>query len=145
MSELEAEMEAEIRNLAAYCQSGSLNEDGLREQIDSIIMLGVCHNYGHTLPLDQLLILVSINERVTEGMIRVFLEYFPRASSKVSPESGVMPIHMACTNKNITLNIIHSSLIQPPNLSDRQTATVGCQFITSVSIKFGIKRWNWIF
>ena len=45
-----------------------------------------------------------INERITEGMIEYLLEYFPNAAQ--GGLTGSSPLHWACTNKNVTLNII---------------------------------------
>jgi ankyrin repeat protein len=45
------------------------------------------------------------NEKVTEGIIRCLLEYFPD-SAGATDNNGCTPLHYACNNKNITLNII---------------------------------------
>jgi hypothetical protein len=43
-----------------------------------------------------------INERVTEGILRCLLEYFPNADYL----AGQLPLHIALGNKNVTLGMV---------------------------------------
>ena len=53
------------------------------------------------------------NKRVTEGIIRRLLEYFPAAASATDSQ-GFMPLHDACWNRSATLNIIRLLLEAAP-------------------------------
>ena len=57
------------------------------------------------------------NERVTEGIIRPLLEYFPDAVS--TGEDGWRSLYYACENKNVTLNIIRLIVEAAPDHSLR--------------------------
>jgi ankyrin repeat protein len=85
--------------LTEFCRSGSLSLDGLRAiiekhginnhpNIDYDFFHGACHN-----------------ERVSEGILRCLLEYFPNAARDTG-ERGRLPIHIACRNKNVTLGMV---------------------------------------
>jgi ankyrin repeat protein len=84
-----------ISELDAYCNSDSLSEGGLSERIERLTPIGY-----------KFFLAACRNEKVTEGIIRCLLEYFPDAASATDNDSGCTPLHYACSNKNITLNII---------------------------------------
>ena len=55
------------------------------------------------------------NDRVTEGIIRCLLEYFPDAASYADEDSGWTPLLYACDNKSVTLNIIQLLIDAEPD------------------------------
>jgi ankyrin repeat protein len=87
--------------LSAYCESDSLCEDGLREIIDR-------HGFAPNQPDIQSYDFfweACCNERVTDGIIRCLLEYFPGTAS-ATDHDGPTPLHFLCENKNVTLEIM---------------------------------------
>ena len=91
------------RELSAFCESESLSEEGLRRLIEQH---GWTTDNTHHLEMDYGFFHAACeNERVTEGIIRCLLEYFPAAASAVD-EYGYMPLHCACRNNNVTLGMI---------------------------------------
>ena len=88
--------------LLGYCRSESFSEEGLREIIDR---RGLTHNHYFS---DYTIIRAACqNKRVTEGIIRCLIEYFPDTISATDEiGNGLTPLHCACYNKNITLNIV---------------------------------------
>ena len=96
--------------LLELCDSELLSEEGLREIIERH---GLTH---HNNPLSdyKFFRVVCRNERVTEGIIRCLLEYFPDAASAINGV-GWSPLHSACNNKGVTLNIIQILADSSPN------------------------------
>ncbi len=47
---------------------------------------------------------VCLNKKVTEGILRCILEYFPNSARHV--DIGYTPVHILCSNKNATLNMV---------------------------------------
>ena len=91
------------KELLGFCQSEALSEEGLREIIDR-------HGstLNHTLTArkcNKVFRAACRNERVTEGIIRCLIEYFPGGASYIH-ENGSTPLHRACHNPNVTFNII---------------------------------------
>ena len=93
-------IDALLKELFALCRSDSLSEDGLREIIE---------RYGATknpnITHYGFFGLACHNERVTEGILRLLLEYFPYAASFLGRE-GSAPLHEICFNKNATLGMV---------------------------------------
>ncbi|KAK1734147.1 ankyrin repeat domain-containing protein [Skeletonema marinoi] len=54
------------------------------------------------------------NERVTEGIIRCLLEYFPDAGSFTSTD-GKTPLHLICNNTNVTRSMVELLIDAAPN------------------------------
>ncbi len=93
-----------LEELSECCRSESLSEDGLREIIER-------HNWA---PINndpnitnyKFFHWACYNERVTEGILRCLLEYFPNAVRHAG-EGGTLPLHtMLVRNKNVTLNMV---------------------------------------
>jgi len=108
-----------LNELFSYCRSESLSEDGLGEIIErhrlttqnlSSFRLGR-YKFFHA---------ACNNDRVNEEIIRYLLEYFPTAASATNDDNGCLPLHYACQNPNMTLNIIQL-------LIDAAPASVRCQ------------------
>ncbi len=57
--------------------------------------------------------MVCYNERVTEGILRYLLEYFPNAANALS--CGSTPVHLICGNKNVTLGMVQLLIDATPN------------------------------
>eukprot|EP00984_Skeletonema_dohrnii_P031635 scaffold24379_cov115-Skeletonema_dohrnii-CCMP3373.AAC.2 len=94
--------------LLVFCQSDSLSEEGLREIIERHALTGVNH------PCNYISFLVACrSERVTDGIIRCLLEYFPDAASAI--DKGWSPLHCACRNPNMTLKIIQLLIDAAPD------------------------------
>jgi ankyrin repeat protein len=90
-----------LENLVELCQSESLSEKGLREIIREIIGLhGVAPNNDH-----EFFLQACDDEKVTEGILRCLLEYFP-TDVRNDDEEGNLPLHNICRNKNITLGMV---------------------------------------
>ncbi len=100
MSEDNQSIDAMVEELLAFCESDSLSEDGLREVIErygapknpNITDYGFFHE-------------ACVNEGVTEGILRLLLDYFPDAASFFGSDEDV-PLHMMCCNKNVTLGMV---------------------------------------
>ena len=89
-----------VSKLRSYCESDSLSEEGLRA---IILYERLTPNYH--LCNYEFFYEACCNERVTEGIIRCLLEYFPDAARGASA-GGWTPLHYACDSKNVTLEII---------------------------------------
>jgi len=94
--------------LAKLCSSDSLSIEGLRRLIER-----------HGLKPNDIFIGKSFlaacyNERVTEEIIQCLLEYFPAAGSFTTAHGGKIPLHVACLNKNLTLNIVQLLIAADP-------------------------------
>ena len=92
--------------LRSYCKSDFLTEEGLRQIIEHIGLTQ--HNYeyyNYHFDDDGFVHEACYNERVTEGIIRYLLEYFPDVASEFDG-AGWMPLHCACHNNSVTVKII---------------------------------------
>ena len=124
MSESEDSSEQSAKSLSGelfdFCQSDSLSEKGLREIIERRHgftpndKLELTPNYNDELHRNSLHI-ACLNERVTEGIIRCLLEYFPAAATVATDIQGYTPLHFACFNPNVTLNIIQLIIKAAPD------------------------------
>jgi len=126
------------RLLYAHCESDSLSEKGLREIIER-------RGYG-LIPNNpnindyEFFFEACRNERVTEGIIRYLLKYFPAAANATDDNNGWSPLHTACHNKNATLNIVQLLIdaapnsIQSPDKSGALPLHVACQHHESASV-----------
>ncbi len=91
-----------------FCRSESLSEDGLRELFERY----GCTPKNNNLNIDDhdfvdmgFFLMVCKNERLTEGILRCLIEYFPRAGA--TSVSGFTPLHwMLCFNKNATHGMV---------------------------------------
>ncbi len=94
--------DALVEELVAFCRSESLSEDGLRE----IFERQGCapNNNNHVYDYDFFL-WACRNERVTEGILRCLLEYFPDAVNATTSRA-IMPLHYICANKNATQGMV---------------------------------------
>eukprot|EP00985_Skeletonema_marinoi_P019439 scaffold11145_cov104-Skeletonema_marinoi.AAC.4 len=63
--------------LFELCKSEFLSEDGLREIIERHVLT----HHDHRVNDYAFFVQAGMNERVTEGIIRYLLEYFPAAAS----------------------------------------------------------------
>ena len=99
-----------ISELFDFCESESLSEEGLRDIIDRRGLTPNNHNLGNYKFFRD----ACFNERVTEGIIRCLLEYFPDAAN-YTDEYGCLPLHWACKNKNVTFNITQLLIAAAPN------------------------------
>jgi ankyrin repeat protein len=104
-----------------FCGSDSLSEEGLHELIER-------HGWGPNNNLNisnyDFFLGACQNENANEGIIRCLLEYFPAAISATDDE-GRTPLHSACWNKNITLNIVQLLIDAAPNSVRTVEATDG--------------------
>ncbi len=100
--ENQSSIDALGEELLAFCRSGSLSEDGLQEIIKRY---GAPKNQNFT---DYAFFHEACrNERVTEGILRMLLEYFPDAASLFDEEVEFSPLHSVCQhNKNATLGMV---------------------------------------
>ena len=96
-----------LQELEEYCESGSLSEEGLRELFARHELTpGNQNRLSNYDFIDELF----YNERFTEGIIRLLLEYFPDAATFTN-EKGLSPLYYACSilcsHKNdVTLSFI---------------------------------------
>eukprot|EP00984_Skeletonema_dohrnii_P012842 scaffold5242_cov107-Skeletonema_dohrnii-CCMP3373.AAC.1 len=105
------------RELFNYCKCGFLEEEYLRDIIDRHELTLAP---DETLRVDDYKFFLEAcrNSRVTEGIIRCLLEYFPaaaRASYDGSSPLHYACVHAACDNTNVTLNIIQLLIDAAPN------------------------------
>ena len=111
-------MTALLNELAQFCVSDSLSEEGLREIFDRH---GLTPNDNHLGAGDYKFFFGACqNERVTEGIIRCLIEYFPSHASNICEDFGRSPLHFACMNKSVTLNIIHLLIDAAPDSVRRE-------------------------
>jgi ankyrin repeat protein len=99
--------------LIDLCESDSLSKDGLRKIFERHGFM-LLSPYTPKINNYDFFFEACYNERVTEGIIRYILEYFPDASS-AADDIGYTPLHYACGNKNITLNIVQLLIDAAPN------------------------------
>ena len=89
------------KELFALCQSSSLSEDGLQEII--------IERYGSPkkphITDYAFFHEACCNETVTEGILRLLLEYFPDAAGFIK-KGGYTPLHWMCGNNNVTLGMV---------------------------------------
>ena len=88
--------------LNGFCGSESLSEDGLRVIIERHKAAPNTND-----PADRkyhFFLATCYNERVTEGVLRYLLEYFPNAV-RFQGALGTS-IHSICNNKNVTLGMV---------------------------------------
>ena len=100
-------------SLSRYCQSGHLSEEGLRELFERH---GVTPNndFPENYVDAKVFLKLCFSGKITEGIIRCFLEYFPSAAC-VS-KNGFFPLHAAClNNKRVSVNIVQLLFEGAPN------------------------------
>ena len=97
-----------VEELLDFCQSESLSEDGLRDIIERYDYdwnnIHVDRNYEFFLEACR-------NERVTAGILRCLLEYFPDAINSTDEEGfrerhGMTPLHIICFNRFATRGMV---------------------------------------
>ncbi len=89
--------DALLKDLSEFCRSESLSEDGLREIIGRH---NCANNNDQNIDYYQFFRRACRNERVTEEILRYFLEYFPNAARHAN-KTGRLPLHLICGNKNV--------------------------------------------
>ena len=100
------------RLLSRYCQSESLSEEGLRELFERH---GVTPNNNEVPGCEKVFFKLCFDGKITEGIIRCFLQYFPAAANFIS-QNGLTPLHAACfNNERISLNIVQQLVDAAPN------------------------------
>jgi hypothetical protein len=97
-----------LKNLVELCRSESLSEKGLREIIGVHGFGGAPHNHNDPNNINNYPFFfheACYNERVTEGILRCLLEYFPNAV-RFADKRGRLPLHYICHNKHVTLSMV---------------------------------------
>jgi ankyrin repeat protein len=97
--------------LAAFCRSYALSLDGLRAIFEGH---GVVPNDNDTNISYEFFHEACLNKKVTEGILRYLLEYFPNAVRYADgyicddgeKAEGCTPLHSICYNKNVTLGMV---------------------------------------
>ena len=87
-----------LEELSEFCRSDSLSEDGLRGIIERHRITALNNNITNY----KFFHLACYNERLTEGVLRYLLEYFPNAV-RATGEEGQLPLHNICRNKTFWL------------------------------------------
>src|SRR6056300_387363 len=91
-----------LEELSEFCRSDSLSEGGLRGIIERHGIIALNNNITDYKFFHE----ACYNERLTEGIIRYLLDYFPNAARAVYGD-GRLPLHnMLGNNKNITLGTV---------------------------------------
>jgi ankyrin repeat protein len=99
MSGIQSSNDELVEELAEFCHSDSLSEDGLRDIIERYDWNNIhVENY-------DFIIWACQNVRVTEGILRCLFEYFPDAAG-ATHSTGVTPLHAICYNKNATRGMV---------------------------------------
>ena len=93
-----------LENLVEHCRSQSLSEKCLREIIG---LHGYAPNNDPSIFSYRFFHEACNNERVTEGVLRYLIKYFPGASRSIEMEVVTTPLHCICCNKNVTLGMVH--------------------------------------
>ena len=94
-----------------HCRSESLSEESLRELLD---LHGLTPN-NHNVDDYDFFMAACDNKRVTEGIIRYLLEYFPDAARSTDDENGWTPLHFACQNDRVSIDIIQLLIDAAPD------------------------------
>jgi ankyrin repeat protein len=97
----------EEEELYELCESESLSVEGLHEIIERY---GLTPDNTHHINDYKLILAACENERVTEGIIKCLLEYFPDAANAID-EDGNVPLYYACKNKSATIGKIIQILV----------------------------------
>ena len=110
--------DALVIELVDFCRSDSLSVDGLR----AIFQLYGCDCASNKSHVDNydFFIVACQNERVTEGILRYLLEYFPDAVNATT-SMGMTPLHMICCNKNATRGMVQLLIDAHPESLRRAT------------------------
>ena len=114
-----------MKELLAFCRSDSLSEEGLREILEGLYVLenirtASISNY-------EFFHEACFNERVTEGILRLLLDYFPGAASSLCSEGNkrvirkkrLTPLHTMCENENVTLGMVQLLIDAHPDSLSR--------------------------
>jgi ankyrin repeat protein len=118
------------RELYEFCRSEFLSEDGLREIIEQH---GVAPNNDPRVTNNNYAFFywACQNERLTEGILRILLEYFPYAASDIDDanydysgyfgELPLQPLHCIFDNRNVALGMVQLLIDSSPDslLHDR--------------------------
>jgi ankyrin repeat protein len=99
-------LDALLRELTEFCRSDSLSEDGLREIIERHGCALKNNDPNPNINNYDLLHWACGNEKVTEGIIRCLLEYFPNAVRHAGVRGRLPLHHIICWNKNVTLGMV---------------------------------------
>ena len=112
--------------LAEYCRSDALSEEGLREKLlHKLINAGLDLDAAE-LCEELLLHEICDNERVTKGIIRCILDCVP-GTSLCADEAGSTPLHYVLWNKNVTLKIVQLLInAAPESIMHQDNMTVRC-------------------
>ncbi len=98
-----------VTELDEFCNSEFLSEDGLREIFERHEVTPNNEYAG------DFFFWACNNERVTEGIFRLLLEYFP-AAARDTDEDGWTPLHVACVfNKSTTIGIVQLLIDAAPD------------------------------
>ena len=96
-------------SLWAYVQSEHLSEEGLRELFERHRVTPNSHDVGCEINFFRL----CYDGKITEGIIRCFLEYFPAASNFA--KDGITPLHLVVHNRRVSANIVQLLFEAAPN------------------------------
>eukprot|EP00984_Skeletonema_dohrnii_P036455 scaffold37457_cov155-Skeletonema_dohrnii-CCMP3373.AAC.2 len=107
----------------SYCLSDLLSEEGLHELIERHQFTSNDNNPN--VGDYQFFHAACYNRRVTEGIIRCLLEYFPDAIRAIDENDGQLPLHVVCQNPNVTLNIVQLLIDADPSSSVRRVDNNG--------------------
>ena len=120
MSDIGQSSESLSKELLDFCKSEALSEEGLRAIVDRH---GLTLNHAQTTrKYNKVFRAACRNERVTEGIIRCLLEYFPAAAS--ANNGGWTPLHCVCYNKNVRNGIVQLLIDAAPD-SIRSVTNMG--------------------
>ena len=98
-------------SLSRYCQSEHLSEEGLREFFERHGMTP--NNNGPENVDEKVFFKLCFDGKITEGIIRCFLEYFPAAAN--FNKDGITPLHLVVNNERVSLNIVQLLVDAAPN------------------------------
>ena len=104
------------KELVDFFGSEFLSEDGLREIFERH---GCAPNNNNHVANYNFFLWACQNERVTEGIIRCFLEYFLDAAGAIDRDDGFMPLHNICINKNATRGMVQLLIDACPESIDK--------------------------
>ncbi len=90
-----------------------LSEEFLREIIERH-ELTLNHNNHHRVNNYQFFRIACYNEKITEGIIRFLLDYFPEAANDAA-DDGKLPLHYACDCLDVPLGVIQLLIDAAPD------------------------------
>jgi len=95
-----------LHDLRQYCRSEAVSVDGLRSIFTGFFRSDL-DEQSDTITSFILLFDICGNQHVTYGMVQCVAEFIPwAATASAADANGITPLHLLCSNKNATVDIV---------------------------------------